>query len=418
MASCRFSQQLWKAAQRLKPREQTRQLSLHEHQSQNILRDHGVPVPHGRTVRTVNEARAAAQELGPACMIKAQVLGGDRVAGQFENGLVSGIQAVSTTSQAEEVASKMLNQRLRTTRSGIDGHLVEKLYVTEAETPGSRWYLAMTIDRENFQPTVMVSKKGGVDLDILVKEYPETLFCFNFGYTEGITITLIQNIERCLGTSGQETENLKHIITQLYEIFLEREATHLEINALNRSPRGDFTSLSADFTFDNAAAARQKELFALRDKTQEIQDEVEAEKHGLVYVRMDGDIGNVVNGAGLAMATNDAIGFHGGASANFLDAGGKATKDTMIQAFRIITGDERVKAILVNIYGGLTRCDMIAESIIGATSDLDIKVPMVVRLQGTNSEKGLKMLEEADLGLVVESDFGQAAKRVVELAKS
>ncbi|KID74552.1 succinyl-CoA synthetase beta chain, partial [Metarhizium brunneum ARSEF 3297] len=427
MSSSRFSQILWKAAPRasrvthlvfLTCKEQVRQISLHEYQSQNILRQYGVPVPRGRTVKTASEARIAAQELGPACIIKAQVLGRGRAAGKFDNGLKSGIQAVSTPDQAEHVASKMLDQRLLTKDNGTDGHVVEKLYVAEAATYDSQWYLAMTIDRENYQPAIIVSKEGGVELDVLISERPDSLFTFGFGISEGITNALVQDIQQRLGTTDQETANLTHILTQLYSIFRDREATHLEINPLGRSLDGSFTSLNANFAFDKAAEHRQEEVSALRDKAQEVPDEVEAEKHGLVYVRMDGNIGNVVNGAGLAMATNDAIGFHGGASANFLDAGGKATKDTMIQAFRIITRDERVKAILVNIYGGITQCDMIAESIIGATSELDIQVPMVVRLQGTNSEKGLKMLEDANLGLVVESDFGQAAKRAVELAVS
>lgn len=417
MAS-RLSQRLWKANSKLARKEQTRQLSLHEYQAQNLLRDHGVPVPRGRVVGTASEARKAAEELGVPCIIKAQVLGGGRAGGKFGSGLESGIQATSTPSGAGEVAGKMLNQRLKTKHSSSEGSVVEKLLVTEFASCDSEWYLAMTIDREIYRPAIIISKKGGVDLDILVQEYPETLLTFAFSVSEGITDALIHDIEQRFGTSGQETGHLRQVLTQLHKIFVEREATHLEINPLGRSAQGSFTSLNASFTFDKAAERRQADLFALRDKAQEVQDEVDAEKHGLVYVRMDGNIGNVVNGAGLAMATNDAIGFHGGASANFLDAGGKATKATMIQAFRIITRDKRVRAILVNIYGGLTRCDMIAESIIGATAELGISVPMVVRLQGTNSEQGLKMLKEANLGLFVESGFGDAAKRVVELVQT
>ncbi|KHN95194.1 succinyl-CoA synthetase beta chain [Metarhizium album ARSEF 1941] len=421
MSSPKLSQRLWKIAPRasqLTRKEQIRQLSLHEYQSQDILRHYGVPVPRGRTVNTAKEARLAAQELGPECMVKAQVLGRGRAAGRFDNGLRSGVQAVSTPDQAEHVASRMLKQNLVTKYNSPHGHFVDKLYVTEAATCDAHWYLAMTIDRENYRPAIIVSKVGGVELHDVVEQRPESLFTFNFGLSEGITDALVQDIQRRLGTTGQETESLTHILTQMHSIFRDREATHLEINPLGRCPDGSFTSLSANFAFDKAAEQRQADMFALRDKTQEVPDEVEAEKHGLVYVRMDGNIGNVVNGAGLSMATNDAIGFHGGSSANFLDAGGKATKDTMMQAFRIITRDKRVRAILVNIYGGITHCDMIAESIVGAASELDIRVPMVVRLQGTNSEKGVKMLKDANLGLVVESDFGQAAKRAVELAQS
>lgn len=277
-------------------------------------------------------------------MIKAQVMGRD---------VKTGVQAVSTPDQAHEVAAKMLSQTLLTKQNSPNGHVVENLYITETAAYDSQWYLAMTIDRENYRPAIIVSKNGGIELEVLLKEHSKSVFTFNFGLSEGITDPLVQNIEKTLTMTAGESQNLKQILTQMYCIFLDREGTHLEINPLAQSPDGSFTSLSANFTFDNAAARRQEELFALRDKTQEVQDEVEAEKHGLVYVKMDGNIGNVVNGAGLAMATNDAIGFHGGASANFLDAGGKATKDTMIQAFRIITRDERVKSILVNIYGGM-----------------------------------------------------------------
>jgi succinyl-CoA synthetase beta subunit len=273
------------------------------------------------------------------------------------------VEAEPAADEAEEMASRMINQKLLTKNNGSHGHLVEKLYVAETAPHDSQWYLAMTIDRENYRPAVIISKTGGMDLDVLIQERPESLHSFNFGMSDGITDSLVREIEQTLGTTGIETENLNQILSQMYKIFVEREATHLEINPLGRSHDGTFTGLNASFTFDNAAEKRQAELFSLRDKTQEVQDEVEAEKHGLVYVRMSGNIGNVVNGAGLAMATNDAIGFHGGASANFLDAGGKATKDTMIQAFRIITRDERVKAILVNIYGGTyIECVMLNEA--------------------------------------------------------
>ncbi|KAJ4328885.1 hypothetical protein N0V84_000673 [Fusarium piperis] len=202
----------------------------------------------------------------------------------------------------------------------------------------------------------------------------------------------------------------------MFEIFSEKEAINLETNLLCTLD-GQLICSDSGFFFDDAAQKRQPDLFALRDSAQEIQEEVEAEKYGLVYVRMDGNIGNVVNGAGLAMATNDAISLYGGSSANFLDAGGQATKETMLQAFGIIMRDERVKAILVNIYGGITRCDMIAESIIAAASELGpLRVPMVVRLQGTNSDAGLKLLSNTDLGIHVEADFGEAARKAVELA--
>ncbi|UNI16612.1 hypothetical protein JDV02_003037 [Purpureocillium takamizusanense] len=313
----------------------------------------------------------------------------------------------------------MLGQRLRTRRSPKEGHAVNELYVAETVHFDAEWYLAMTIDRNNYAPAIIISKKGGgKDIDVIAKEHPESIHTFNFGLTKGITPALVSEIADKVGLSTSETESLAPILSSMHQIFSQKDGTLLEVNPLARAPDGSLTCLDATFAFDNSAAHRQRELFALRDRTQEVADELEAESHGLLYVRMDGDIGNVVNGAGLAMATNDAIGHHGGANSNFLDAGGKATKETMQQAFGIITRDPRVKAILVNIYGGLTRCDMIAESIIDASKELDIRVPMVVRLQGTNSAEGLEMLAQANLGLHVESDFGRAAQRVVELARA
>lgn len=246
----------------------------------------------------------------------------------------------------------MLGHRLRTRHSGNEGHAVNELYVVESVKFDAKWYLAMTIDRENYGPAIIISKQGGSDIDIIAKEHPESLFTFNFRLSEGITADLVSRISARLELTFRETENLQRILEPMYKIFSQKDATSLEINPLAHSVDGSLACLDANFTFDNSAAKRQPDIFALRDQTQEVPDEVEAESHGLLYVKMDGNIGNVVNGAGLAMATNDAIGFEGGVSSNFLDAGGKATKETMQQAFGIITRDERVKAILVNIYGG------------------------------------------------------------------
>lgn len=250
----------------------------------------------------------------------------------------------------------------------------------------------MTIDRENYCPAVLVSKHGGKDIQTIVRDHPESVQTFDFGLTEGVTSDLVAAVAGAMQIDSTQTSNLRDVLKSMHSIFVAKDATMLEVTSLAREKDGRFVALDSNFTFDDDASKRQEDLFALRDKDQEVKDEVEAEKYGLVYVRMDGNIGNVVNGAGLAMATNDAIGLAGGNSANFLDAGGQATKETMMQAFSIILRDERVKVILVNIYGGITRCDMIAESIIGAAAEMDIHVPMVVRLQGTNSRQGLKMV--------------------------
>ncbi|KAL2879491.1 hypothetical protein SGCOL_005098 [Colletotrichum sp. CLE4] len=276
----------------------------------------------------------------------------------------------------------MLGHCLKTAKSLGNGTLINKLHVTETVNSEKKWYLAITFDRENYCPTIIASKFGGVAIEKIAAQHPDELHTFQFEFTEGITSGLADKVSRCLGASAKETEDLKDILGRLYKLFTTKDATLLEIKTLASSPEGGLICTDAKFSFDDAAAKRQTSLFAERDTDHEIPEEVEAEKYGLVYVRMDGDIGNVVNGAGLAMATNDAIALHGGASANFLDAGGQATKETMVKAFEIILRDQRVKTILVNIYGGITRGDMIAESILGAAKELGpLKISMVVRLQ-------------------------------------
>ncbi|CAM1500619.1 Fc.00g097810.m01.CDS01 [Cosmosporella sp. VM-42] len=401
-------------------KQQIRRLSLHEYQSQNLLREFGLPVPRGRVAQSPADVKGIIKELEGKCILKSQVLKGGRGKGQFDNGLKSGMHIVNSPEEGEEMATKMLGHRLKTEQTYGNGLTVRKIYVSEAIEFDKEWYLGLTIDRENYSPAIAISKRGGVCIEQEARDHPEKVFTFGFGFKEGITEDLVARISRCVNISVQQSKDLEVILKGLFRIFTEKDATLLEVSPLvRRSKDGALVCLDAKFTFDNAAEKRQAELFALRDPEHEIQEEVEAEKYGLVYVRMDGNIGNVVNGAGLAMATNDAISLYGGSSANFLDAGGQATKETMQQAFRIIISDQRVKAILVNIYGGITRCDMIAESIIGAASELGpMRVPVVVRLQGTNSAEGLEILERANLGLYVEAGFGEAAKKAVELANS
>ena len=246
-----------------------------------------------------------------------------------------------------------------TNQTGDAGLQVNKVYVAETVKYDEEWYLSMTIDRESYQPAIIISKSGGVDIETMAKEHPEQFHTFHFSITQGVTTDLVKRISDALETSPQETENLRKILHNMHAVFTAKDATLLEINPFVKLSDGTFTCLDAKFSFDDAAEPRQKELFALRDLDNVERDqsiEMEAKKYDLVYVRLDGNIGNVVNGAGLAMATNDAIAYHGGASANFLDAGGQATTQTMQKAFEIILRDERVKAILVNIYGGTFVC--------------------------------------------------------------
>ncbi|KAF2480734.1 ATP-grasp domain-containing protein [Neohortaea acidophila] len=387
------------------PQRQVRQLSLHEYQSQNLLKEYDVPVPRGILARTPKEVADAVTKLGGKCVVKSQVLKGGRGKGRFDSGLQGGIQVVDDASSAEKLAAQMLGHRLITKQTDEKGLSVNKLYVAETIKYDDEWYLAMTIDRENYSPAIIVSKAGGMDIETVAKEHPDQLLTFHFSISQGITPDLVKRLSSALKTSEKETKNLETILTRMHKVFTAKDATLLEINPLVRSSDGNFTCLDAKFSFDDAASPRQKELFALRDSDDIEQDqstEMEAKEYDLVYIRLDGNIGNVVNGAGLAMATNDAIAYHGGSSANFLDAGGQATQQTMQKAFEIILRDERVKCILVNIYGGIIRCDMIAESIIGAAKELgSFRVPIVVRLQGTNSAEGLKLVSSSLLFSVV-----------------
>ncbi|PTB62019.1 beta subunit of gdp-forming succinate-CoA ligase [Trichoderma citrinoviride] len=399
-------------------KQQLRQLTLHGHDTQQLLRSHGIPVPRAILAQTPFEARDAVRALGKSCVLRAQVLHGDLDKLLFEGGLRGGMQTVDSPEQGLDTAARMLNRQAISENTRHRSLTVKQVLVSERLAHEEQWYLAMTIDRENYCPMIIFSKcdNDGSKGNISGNNISGKGTSFTFGFSQGITEGLVSQIARHLGIVDADDTNLDDILTRAYRIFKETDATLLEINPLARLDSGLFTCLDARLVVDDDAAHRQPDLFRLRDTSQEVHDEVRAEQHNLVYIKLTGNIGNIVNGAGLAMATNDAIGLHGGASANFLDAGGQATKETMIQALGIVLGDKRVKAILINIYGGITRCDMIAESIIGAAQEMTLAVPLVVRLQGTNSAQGLKLLADADLGLHVESDFGRAAQKAVQLA--
>ncbi|TXC07354.1 hypothetical protein FocTR4_00003328 [Fusarium oxysporum f. sp. cubense] len=316
----------------------------------------------------------------------------------------------------EYQSQKLMKQVKETTGQKDHRDLTIPLYMEKAVEHEEKWRLTMAVDRERYRPIIKIrdtKDPQGLPNALYERAFQEV---FEFSLSTGITEELLTDIAQSFHLGKGSRDSLREVIRRLFSIFQEKDALSLETDLLFLKD-GKFMCNNSDFFFDDAARERQRKLFFLRDKKQEIPEELRAEKHGLVYVHMDGNIGNVVNGAGLAMATNDAISLYGGSSANFLDAGGQATKETMLQAFKIIMSDKRVKAILVNIYGGITRCDMIAESIIAAASELGpLKVPMVVRLQGTNSEAGLKLLKDATLNIHVEADFGKAAQEAVRLA--
>ncbi|KAF5239225.1 hypothetical protein FANTH_10027 [Fusarium anthophilum] len=401
MVARRITQKLWQSKSVTK--QQIRYLHLQEYQSQQLLRDFGIPVPRGQVATTPDDVGKIVEQFGAKCVIKSQILKGGRGKGTFDNGLNGGIKVTESPTEAKELSSKMLGYRLRTKQTSGNGVLVNKLYVAESVDYTEEWYLALTLDREDYSPVLLISRNGGIDVEDAAKS-DGSLNSFHFKFSDGITPDLISRIQASIGATVNEIDKLNGILTRLWDLFVSKDATMLEINPLVRTADG-FKCLDAKFTFDDAAVSRQPDLFSLRDVQAEVSEEVEAQKYGLVYVKLDGTIGNVVNGAGLAMATNDAIAYCKGTSANFLDAGGQATKETMQKAFEIILRDNRVKVILVNIYGGIIKCDMIAESIIGAAEELGpLHVPLV--------------LEEANLGFQLESGFGEAAQKAVELAKA
>lgn len=353
-------------------------------------------------------------------MLKSQILAGGRGKGGFDSGLQGGIQVVKSPAEAAEKASKMLGHHLLTQQTPPEGLLVEKLYVSEKVNYVKELYLSITVDRKHYCPAIIASKAGGTSIEETAKADPQAITRVRFDYKSGITDQVTTAVADGLGiVDDQQKGKLKSLLERLFSLFKARDATLLEINPLVLTQDGDYLCLDAKFNFDDAARPRQKDLFALEEKNPREGAELEATKSGLVYVRLEGNIGNVVNGAGLAMATNDAIEYFGGSSANFLDAGGQATKETMVNAFRIILEDDRVKVILVNIYGGIIRCDMIAESIIAAAKELGpLKVPVVVRLQGTNAEQGQRMVADSDMPNVHAADgFGEAASLAVKLAR-
>ncbi|KAJ5463279.1 hypothetical protein N7475_008223 [Penicillium sp. IBT 31633x] len=386
---------------------QVRQLSLLEHHSHKLLKDFKLPVPQGFLATTPEEAKSVVTKIAAPSIMKAQVLAGGRGKGTFDSDGKGGVRLVNSPSEAFENAKQMLGHHLRTKQTPPEGLLVNKLYIYKAE-----YYIAMTFDRQRASPVLLLSDEGGIDIESNV----DKLHKLWFGLSTGITPEIDAYIQAELGFSDAEMKSIQHILGQMAKLFHEKDATLLELNPLVRTEEGEFICLDAKFAFDNAAGYKQKEIFGLEERSPEEEEEHQASKLGLSYVRLEGNIGNIVNGAGLAMATNDIISLFGGKCANFLDVGGGATQETLSKAFAILKKDPRVKGILINIYGGIVRCDMIAEAIVAAAAELGgFKCPVVIRLQGTNSEKGLKLIEESGLeNVVVEADFEKAAQMVVE----
>ncbi|GMM32576.1 succinate--CoA ligase (GDP-forming) subunit beta [Martiniozyma asiatica (nom. inval.)] len=397
---------------------QTRQLSIHEFRSAALLKSYGVGVPSGEAAFTAEEAYKAAKDIGSdKLVIKAQALTGGRGKGHFDNGLQSGVRMIETAEEAKELAEKMIGHKLITKQTGAAGKEVTAVYIVERKDAVHEAYFSIVMDRKNQSTMVIASSEGGMDIEGVAKRNPEAIKKFAVDIEEGISDKLAVEIASVLGFSEGVVADAAKNVQILYKIFKEKDATQVEINPLSETVDGQVMCMDAKFNFDDNAAYRQEDVFSWRDVTQEDPDEVIASKYGLNFIKLDGNIGCLVNGAGLAMATMDVVKLYGGEPANFLDVGGGATPETIEKAFELILTEKKVSAIFVNIFGGIVRCDFVAGGLIQATKNLGLEIPVVVRLQGTNLDIAKEMIANSGLQLYMEDELDKAAEKVVELGK-
>jgi len=394
-------------------------MKLHEYQAKQLLAGAGIPIQRGRLARSPEEAAAAYEALRKecgskddfACNIKAQLHAGGR-------GKAGGVLVAASAAEAAAHAKGLLGRRLVTKQTGPEGLPVSAVLVDERIAGAQELYLALTIDRFRATPVVLASRQGGVDIEEVAAKDPKAIVREPLDINDGVTPQAASRIVEALGLSGAPADACRAMVPKLWRLFESSDASLIEINPLAVTPDGRLLPLDAKITLDDNALFRHADLAALRDESQEHPLELQASRIGISYVGLGGNIGCLVNGAGLAMATNDIIKLSGGEPANFLDVGGGANVEQVTKAFQIILADARVKAVLVNIFGGIMRCDWVAQGLLKATDTLQVKVPIVVRLQGTNVEEGRRLLGDAKrLDLISVDDLGAAARKAVELAK-
>jgi len=391
-----------------------RNLNLHEYQSKALMEKYNVRVQRWRLAKNPDEAEELAKDLAAeTTVVKAQVHAGGRGKGTFNNGFKGGVKLCKTPDEVREISSKMLGYRLTTKQTGPDGVEVKSVMLAESIDFDRELYFAILLDRSAGGPVIVASPMGGMDIEAVAESNPEAIFKVPIDINKGPNDADLEQLAGKLGFSENQTANAVEQMKNLYNLFINSDALQVEINPLVQVANGDVYCVDAKIGFDDNAAFRQKEIFAQRDTAEEDPREVEASKYDLNYVGMDGNIGCMVNGAGLAMATMDIIKYHGGEPANFLDVGGGATKERVKEAFRIVSSDASVKTILVNIFGGIVKCDVIAEGIINAAKELKLDRPIVVRLAGTNQDKGYELLKESGLDISTASDLGDAARKAV-----
>ncbi|UWX03773.1 ADP-forming succinate--CoA ligase subunit beta [Pseudoxanthomonas sp. NC8] len=378
-------------------------MNFHEYQAKQLFADYGIPVPAGRVASTPAEAVDAAKSLGSGpWMVKAQIHAGGR-------GKAGGVKFCKTTDDVFNAAIGMLGTKMATYQSGGVALPVNQVLVTEAGEIAKELYLSVLVDRGSKSITYIASSEGGVDIETVAAETPHLIQTLNVNFVEGLQPYQARDVGFAPGLNAKQTGQLVKIMTGLYRLFNEKDLTFIELNPLAILDSGDLYALDGKVNSDDNASFRHADLVAMRDKSQEDETEVLASQHDLNYVTMDGNIGCMVKGAGLAMATMDVIKLNGGEPANFLDVGGGATKERVTTAFKLILSSDKVKAIFVNIFGGIVRCDMIAEGIIAAVKDVGVKIPVIVRLEGTNVEEGKKLLKESGLAIIPADDINDGA---------
>ncbi|WP_374573856.1 ADP-forming succinate--CoA ligase subunit beta [Phenylobacterium sp.] len=396
-------------------------MNIHEHQAKAVLSEFGVAVPRGYPAFSVDEAVAAAEKLGgPVYVVKSQIHAGGRGKGRFEGlgpDAKGGVRVLKSVDEVKTNAAEMLGRVLVTHQTGPAGKQVNRLYIEEGAAIAKEFYLSLLVDRETSRVSVVASTEGGMDIEDVAHSTPDKIHSFSIDPATGVFPHHGRTLAKALGLTGGLAKEAATLLGQLYTAFLAKDMSMLEINPLIVTGDDHLRVLDAKVSFDSNALFRHPDIVALRDETEEDPKEIEASKYDLSYIALDGEIGCMVNGAGLAMATMDIIKLYGAEPANFLDVGGGASKEKVTAAFKIITADPAVKGILVNIFGGIMRCDIIAEGVVEAVKEVGLKVPLVVRLEGTNVELGKKIINESGLDVIAANDLSDGAEKIVKAVR-
>ncbi len=387
-------------------------MNIHEYQAKQIFQEYGIPVPLGKMANSVAAARAAVTELGgEGWAVKAQVHAGGR-------GKAGGVKLVKNEDEAAEVTESLLGRRLVTPQTDSEGLPIESVLIEKISPIKREFYLSLLVDRATERVSFITSIAGGMDIEAVAEETPEKIISFSVHPAAGLQSHQCRKVAFSLELEGQQIRALEKLMQGMYQLFLDKDASQVEVNPLIETEAGELMALDAKINFDDNALKAHPDISAMQDEGQEDEKENKAQQFDLNYITLDGNIGCMVNGAGLAMATMDLVKLKGGAPANFLDVGGGTNAEKVAEAFKLLLSDDQVKAVLVNIFGGIVQCDVIAKGILAAVEEISITIPVVVRLEGTNAELGRQLLNDSGLGLVAADDLSSAAEQVVKLAEA